>query len=243
MDVNERMRISPNVLNSGKGIGLELGFNPGYFFNRHLLLGVFGGIAMRDILYNTGFKSSYRNDFNQAFNGSGFHGNDSLVVNQVASYINTGSFHDQEIYYGIIFRLPYKWAPVVKVYTGQLNWVYKTQYHLPVTPSSETRNDNDHYNISHTIKWGAEVFLFGGHTRITDYGALPFSKKKPHLFSTHVLPLSFFIERIGSEQSKFNWEDGQISVTIPANKILSPAFMQKYSANFYYGFRIFFGTF
>jgi len=242
-DFNQRMRVSHNPLNSGKGLGLEVGFNPAYFFNRRLLLGVFGGIAMRDVFYNTKFSSSYRNDFNQSFNSTGFQGNDSLVANKFASIINDGSFHDQELYYGIIFRLPYAWAPVVKLYTGDLNWVYKTDNHLRVTPSSETRNDNDYYNISHHIQWGAEIFLFWGYTKIGDYGKLPFAKKKPLLFSTRVLPLSFFIERINSARSEYSFDTGEMSVVVPQSRILGDSFIQKYKSNYYFGFRLLYGTF
>ena len=243
-NINERMRVSPNPLNSGKGLGFEVGLNIGYLFNQRLLLGAFGGWAMRDVFYTTKFTASYRSDFNNAYHTTGYHGNDSLVVNEFSTLINNGNFHDQEIYYGIVFRLPYKWAPLVKLYTGQFNWVYKTFDHLPVTPSSDTRNDNDYYNISYKLAWGAEVVLFHGYTKIFEYNdELPFPRKGHYFFNNGILPISFFVERINSTHSEFSWEDGQIGVKIPASQLLSPAFMQQYKANFYYGFRISYGLF
>src|SRR5690349_2162983 len=65
--INERMRVSHNVLSSGKGLGFEAGINPAWFFNSRLTLGVFCGVAMRDIFYRTKFSDAYINDLNRSF--------------------------------------------------------------------------------------------------------------------------------------------------------------------------------
>lgn len=241
--INERMRVSHNVLNSGKGLGLEAGINPAWFFNSRLTLGVFAGVAMRDVFYNTKFSDAYINDFNRSFNGTGLQGNDSLVANQYARLIGKAGFHDREVYYGIVFRLPYKWAPVVKLYTGWLYWVYKTDNHLPVKPDSDTRNDNDEYDIDHRISWGAEVFLFPGYTRVGDYHEFPFIKKRPLTYLTYRFPISFFIERISTAHSTYHFDTGELSVNLPQERILSPSFIDQYKSNYYFGFRISYGCF
>ena len=243
ISVNERMRVSPDVLHSGKGLGFEGGINPGYFFNQRLLLGFFAGWAMQDGMYSTTFTNSYRNDFNQSLNTTGLHGNDSLVVDKLSSLVNGGGLHDQEYYYGLIFRLPYRRAPVVKLYTGQMNWRYRTFDHLQVyTANASQEYDHDYYKVTHSLRWGAEVSLFDGYSEVYEYENIH-PKNKRYFARVNILFLSFFLQRINSGQSVYSFDNGVVKINFPASSLLRPAFVQKYKANFYYGFRLSFGLF
>ncbi len=248
-NANYRIKANQSPLSSGHGPALELGLNLGYFFSHKWLAGVYAGWGWRDLLWNTSYSKTYLNDFNAAFSGPSLTGNDSIVVNKMSSLMK-GSYyyHDIENYAGIIFRLPYRWMPTVKIYTGRLSSEYKTggtdRVDLKPYVASDKKYDNDYFSIDRNLKWGTEVTLYDGYTIIaTAFDGTAVSKKKNLRHRSNLACFSFYFEQIDSYHSVFNYDNGAQQVSVPFDRVLTPSFLQKYKTEYNAGFRISFGLF
>jgi hypothetical protein len=247
---NYRGNLNKRMLSSGHGFGAELGFNFGYFISQKLLLGAFGGWATRDILWNTSFNRGYLNEFNTSFNGSSLNGNDSIVVNKMASLFNQGGyFHDRSFYWGLIFRLPFRYAPIVKVYRGYVSSSYKSSSanRVILNPfvSSDKKFDHDYYDLVRNIDFGVELFLYNGRSRVQDYdpNSYPKAKKKKLRWNKNVLGLSIYIEKLDAYHSAFSYTDGYHDVKVSFERVMSSDFLQKHKTEYNVGLRLSYGAF
>jgi hypothetical protein len=119
------------IINSGHGFCFEAGINPAKFFGSKTVCGVYGGWSWMDRAWSTSFNNGFVNDFNQSLNKDvSLKPLDSAVVNSFQALLNTSgralvapgcatnSFHNYSLYYGVMFKLPFTYQPIVKLYTG-----------------------------------------------------------------------------------------------------------------------------
>lgn len=248
-NINYRFKVNKSPLNSGHGFGIEVGLNLGYFISQKLLLAPFGGLSTRDLLYQTKFNSGYLNDFNSNFNGTDMQGNDSMVVNYMASIINEkGYFHDRTVYYGLMIKLPYKYMPIIKVYKGGSSLAYKTSRE-PIQPKpyvpSEKRDDNDYFDIYRKMNWGFEVFLYNGRTRVIDYNyqSFPYAKKKNLRWCSNLLAVSMYFEEYDTYHTTFSFSDGYHNIDVPMQSFMNQNFMNRNKKEYNIGIRLSYGVF
>ncbi len=248
-NINYRFKINEGQISSGHGLGLELGFNFGYFISQKLLLAPFVGIGMRDIFYPTRFSSSYVNDFNANFNGSSMTGNDSIAVNYMASIINDKQYyHERNSYVGLMIKLPYKHMPIIKIYTGESSLAYKTldeKIQLKPYVSSDKKTDNDYFDINRKMNWGLEVFLYNGHTHVRNYESqyLSVANRKRLKWCTNALALSIYVQQFDVYHSHFSFSDGYHDVDVPMTAFMNESFMNKYKKDYFVGLRLSYGIF
>lgn len=248
LNANYRVKVNKSQLNSGRGLGLEIGFNIGYFFSQNLLIAPFGGVGFRDAFLNTGFRDSYIADVNSSFNPSGLNRSDSIVATSIISFMNKNgnNFHDNTEYFGLMLKLPYRYCPTLKVYTGSIYQQFKTglQLRLDSNLTSSDKFDYDYYSIQSKIKWGAEVYLFNGFSKSYQYN-YPFEiiKKKDLKFKLSILLLSFYYEQIDNSKTTFKFTNGPENVSVPFEKVMSQAFRAKYKNDYNFGFRLSVGMF
>lgn len=248
-NINYRFKINKGSINSGHGFGIEAGLNLGYFFSQKLLAAPFLGWGMRDILYNTRFNSNYLNDFNNNYNGTSLTGNDSIAINYMADLMNKkGYFHDLTTYYGLMIKLPFNYMPIVKIYRGNTSLSYKTlneTIQLEPRVSSDKKTDKDYYDISRKMNWGVELFLYNGHTQITNYGNTSLSAKirRKYKWSINALAFSIYAEEYDTYHSRFSFSDGYHNIDVPMESFMNKSFMNKYKKEYYVGLRLSCGIF
>lgn len=246
-NVSYRVKLNRSPLSSGKGLGFEVGFNPGYFISQKLLLAVFAGYELKDWFWNTSYDAGYLRDFNANFNGQNFRGNDSIVVNKMASLVNgKGAFHNVNGYYGIMLRLPFRFAPVLKVYKGYQSAAYRSgsdRIYLKPFLSDDKKYDHDYYSVDNSLKWGVELFLFNGFTRVGQYASLPLAARKNLKWMNNILALSIYFEKLDTYHSVFSYSNGPQVVDVPFTSCMSPAFLNKYRTDYNIGLRVSYGVF
>ena len=246
LNVNYRARLNKGVLSSGKGLGIELGLNLGYFISQKFLLAPFLGWEMKDIFWNTGYSSTYVNDFNAGFSAQSLTGNDSSLSIGMKRLFNNGtSFHDVNQYFGLMFRLPYSWAPVCKIYIGVASQELKTSlYTINMQPyvSSDKSYDHDYIGVYRKLKWGAEIFLFSGYNRLA-HSELPLAERKGLRRLTNILALSVYMQCLDTYHSTFSFSDGYHYVSVSFDRVMSQAFLNKYKTEYVVGVRISYGLF
>jgi len=245
-NISYRYKLNKGILSSGHGWGIELGLNPGYLISQKLLLGVFGGWGMRDILYPTRFENSYLKDFNAEFDGTTLSGNDSVVVNYMASVMQKkGYFHELNVYGGVMIKLPYDYMPVIKVYTGTSGFLYKTLSKTvqlkPYDPSHQGY-DNDYLSIERRLAWGLEVFLYNGRTKVREYD-FTYAQKKKWRWSYNLFALSVYVEQFNTSNTRFTYSDGVHDVDVKMSSFMSPAFMNRHKKDYNIGLRLSLGSF
>ncbi len=249
INANYRFKMNAGYLSSGHGFGAEFGFNLGYFISQKFLLAPFVGIGTRDILYQTKFTPGYMSDFNRGFNSSQLSGNDSLIVNYMASIMSDkGYYHQRLSYYGLMIKLPYKYIPILKMYTGESSLSFNT-FNEPVQPQpltpSNRKTDKDYFDITQKLNWGFEVFLYNGRTRVRN-SELPLlnSKQKQRLkWSSNLLALSLYIEQYGNSKSKFTYSNGYYNIHVPMSSFMTQEYMNKYKKTYNIGIRLSCGIF
>jgi len=248
VNLSYRYKVNNSIINSGHGFGLEIGVNLGYFISQKWLLGVFGGLGTRDILYGTKFNSKFLNDFNAATNVKQFSGNDSLVAVSALGFMNSGQgyFHDRTVYAGLMIRLPFKFAPIVKLYKGYSTYECKTSDKITLQPYSEKDQgyDHDYYEFYRTMDWGIEVFLFNGFSRVRDYDpeGLVSVLKKNGRWNRNLFGFSFYVERYDWRNASLSFSGNQ-SVDIPLRQLVGTDFLHKYKTEYIVGFRLSIGIF
>lgn len=249
-NVGYRYKLNKGTINSGHGLSIEVGVNFGYFISQKLILAPIVGIGFRDVFYNTSFSNNYINDFNSSLDMSQLSHNDSLVVNEYKGMVNSKGFlHERLSYFGIMLKLPYKYAPIVKVYKGGISHSYKTGAEVlrldpPPTPK-QNRTDNDYFDIIKQLNYGVEVYLYSGPSRVKEYSSQEFKldnspKKCYHL---NFASLSVYFECIDASKASFGYDDGIHSATVPFSNVLSSDFVKKYKTEYNIGVRLSFGLF
>lgn len=242
-----RFRLNKKPLNSGNGPGVELGLNFGYLFNQKLLIAPYVGYGRRDIFWYTRYSNSYLADFDANFDGSNLHGNDSTIIYRTRQLMAEGRyFHDRQSYYGIMIRLPYTWAPVVKIYRGEYSSAIKTiesTVQLQPIVSSDKLYDNDYYDISRDLNIGVEVMLLSGYSKKSPYAAdnyfIPKSKRKD--FLSHLGCISIYFEQLNFKSTHYSFSDGYHNVDVPMSNFMSKEFMNKHKFEYNLGLKMSFG--
>lgn len=248
-NVNYRFKINKGQISSGHGLGLELGFNLGYFISQKLLFAPFVGMGMRDIFYPTRFNSSYVKDFEANNHSASLSGNDSIAVNYMASIIGERQYyHERHSYFGLMIKLPYKYMPILKIYTGESSLSYKTAgepIQLKPYVSGDKKTDNDYFDISRRINWGVEVFLYNGRTRVRNYENQIFSaeNRKRLKWTTNSLALSLYVQQFDTYHAHFGFSDGYHDVDVPMSTFMTASFMNKYKRDYFVGLRLSYGIF
>jgi hypothetical protein len=115
------------IINSGHGLYLEAGINSGRLISKNLVLGLYAGWAFQDRLWSTSFNKNFSNDYSASIiKDQNYTGLDSAVIysrtdllkNTKGSSVTLPgcemqSFHNYSYYYGVVLRLPYKYAPII----------------------------------------------------------------------------------------------------------------------------------
>lgn len=254
MNAGYRFKLNKEYISSGHGLSMEFGFNAGYFISQKLLLAPFVGLGFADRFYNTAFTDNYKKDFNSSLDMSNLYGNDSVVVAEYKHLINGNHyFHEKTGYFGLMIKLPYKYVPVIKLYRGFSSLSYKTGLEVlslkPAPEPGQNRTDNDYFDISGTLQFGAEVFLFTGLSTVSEYSGdnhtnnylNDVSKRKRYQVS--LFRLSAYFEVFDYSKASFSYDDGIHAVDVPFSKVMSQNFMRKYKNPYNIGLRLSFGMF
>jgi hypothetical protein len=248
-NVNYRFKLNNTILSSGHGLGVELGFNFGYFISQKLLLAPFVGIGTRDLFYPTQFNKNYIHSYNTNYNATALTDNDSIVVNYFNSVIGArGYYHERQSYFGLMIKLPYKHFPIIKLYAGESSLSYKTlntTVNLKPYVSSSQKTDNDYHDITRKLAWAVEVYLFNGRSRIRNYSNTVFSTKQQNRlkWNTNLLALSVYIQHFDLKQSNYMFSDGYHNIKVPFATFMNPEFTNKYKSENYIGLRLSWGIF
>jgi hypothetical protein len=219
------------ILNSGYGLYFEGGINPGKYISKKIIIGLYVGWAWRDGLWSTSFNNNFASGFSSSINKeAGLSSLDSSVVSVSSGlFSNTkgrsvnmpgcemNSFHNYSLYYGLMFKLPFKYSPVLKVYMGTTHSHYQG-------PGNIITKEKD-YNIFQLRRamYGCELIVFRG---------LQKSKSK----STGTL--SVYFENCNFYNSSLYFTDGNQNTNIPLKKFISASFLQKYRNEVAWGFKL-----
>jgi hypothetical protein len=235
-----KMPLNKNkIINSGHGFYFEGGINPGYFISKKTLIGVYAGWAWKDGLWSTSFNKDFIRDYKNAINASDvkYAGIDSSVIFSSKEVLanNNGrsatlpgcemrSFHNYSLYYGIVFRLPIKYSPVVKLYIGT------TRSHFQGKGGLATQNKE--YNIYELRRnmYGCEfVFFRGVHNMIAT------GDREIHRYFG---ALSVYYELCDFYNSSLYFDDGDNTIKRPLRSFTSQAFLQKYRTEHAWGIKL-----
>jgi hypothetical protein len=221
---------SGKIINSGHGLYFEGGLNTSKLFADKLSLGIYGGWAWRDILWSTSFNNSFLGDYKNAVNISdrSFSSLDSAVITSSSNLFETRSghsvnmpgcatrsFHNYSLYFGIILKLPSRWLPVIKLYTGSS----RTHY---MGTDIITPGDNNILQLRRRM-YGAELEVLRG------CGQKNVLKH---------LSLSLYGELYNFTNSSLYFSNGHTSATVELNKFTNPGFLRKYNNEVSAGFKL-----
>jgi hypothetical protein len=228
-----------SVLNSGHGVYLEAGINPGHLISKKLIIGLYAGWAWKDKLWSTSFNNAFIEDYRSSINSeSHFSSLDSTVINASANVFASKSgrsltlpgcemqsFHNYSFYYGAMLRLPYKYIPTVKLYMGITG-----SYILGSGDLITKQNDYSVFQLKRAL-YGCEVILFRG------FQAASKSNTK---FPVHknICSFSVYYETYDFYNSSLYFFDGEQRTNIPLKRFLSSSFLQKYKNENAWGFKV-----
>lgn len=229
------------IIDSGHGLYFEGGFNPGHLISKKLVLGFYAGWAWKDKLWSTSFNSDFVNDYRVSINTETHTSSiDSAVINASPDIFaetkgrslslpgcETRSFNNYSFYYGAILRLPYKYAPAIKVYTG-----FISSYHHGKGDMITKGKD---YNIIQLKRamYGCELIIFRGLQSISKNPAFP---KYPASKNTGAL--SIYYELSDFYNSSLHFYDGTERASIPLKRVVSSSFLQKYKNEVAWGIKV-----
>ncbi|MBA3665048.1 MAG: hypothetical protein H0W61_12680 [Bacteroidetes bacterium] len=228
-----------SIINSGHGLSFEAGINLARFFSKKSIVGVYGGWAWMDRLWNTSFNKNFVNDYQANLNQeSGLQSLDSSVANSFTKLISEkrgssvtlpgcemNSFHNYSLYYGITLKIPYTWSPILKIYTGF------TRTHFQGAGNIATIGKD--YNIFQLRRsmYGAELILFRGLQSVTGGG-----EKYPRYKNTGTL--SIYYEACDFSNAAVYFGDGINHTSVSLKKFVSAPFLNKYKAERYLGLKL-----
>ncbi|MFL5754161.1 MAG: hypothetical protein ACJ76F_12185 [Bacteroidia bacterium] len=225
------------VISSGHGISTELGINPGKYFGKNILLGIYGGYGWRDNFWNTSFNKNFVSDYQASFKDVKLPGLDSAVIHSAGNLFaekkgtsplsgcETKAFHNYSLHYGIFFKLPHRYFPAVKIYRGATHTSFR---------ATEVITHNRDYNLYEirSAMQGIELVFFQGKTwRSTN-------KETGKLRVYNAAALSFYYERCNFYRSRLYFSDGVDRTTIPFSAFLSDQFSGKYKSVPSFGFKL-----
>ena len=230
------------IINSGHGVYMEGGINAGGLIAENCIIGVYGGFAMQGRFWSTSFEKNFSDDYTASIKkDQSLSGLDSAIVYSSAGLFKnikgsaaampgcaTRSFHNYSLYYGLVFRLPSKYSPVLKLYMGNTRTHYQGDGNI-VTQQKE-------YNIFRLYRTmqGCEL----GFSRILGHG----KNKSGKLFSGNgnSVGLSIYYETCNFYGSSLYFDDGEIKKRIPLQHYTTASFLMKYKREFYCGMKLFF---
>jgi hypothetical protein len=234
-----KMPVNKNkIIDSGHGVYVELGINPGYYFSKKLFAGVYLGYAGKDNLWSTSFSKRFVADYTNSFTDHTFSGLDSEVVNSTKKLFaeekgrsliipgcETKSFHSSDFYAGFIFRMPFKkLGPELKLYGGIVKTSFQGGHII-------TQADFNYYTIRAKM-YGIELILSQFKTTPvkTDLSKNPATMK--------IGALSFYYECSNLKSGSLYFTDGDKSTSIPFKRFMSENFLQKYKNEISYGIKL-----
>lgn len=110
LEISYRQDVAGNVQAHSKGFGLEFGFNVGKFMNEKMNLNPYGGIGF-------GWGAKTKNDFLLDFNRYGENTEDAIIDNfRKSGYSGEDGGKSVNFTYGILFRAPSKYSPILTLY-------------------------------------------------------------------------------------------------------------------------------
>ncbi|MCW3077763.1 MAG: hypothetical protein JWO32_2372 [Bacteroidetes bacterium] len=227
------------IINSGHGLYIEAGINAAKFFSTKTVVAIYGGYALMDRLWSTSFNSNFINDYQNTYNPeAGLSTLDSAVASSFSRVMaeHTGksltapgcemnSFHNYSLYYGVLLKLPYRYSPVLKLYTGF------TRSHLQGASGLATiKNDYNIFQLRRSMV-GAELILFRGFQST-------FSKSNKSVNHLNSGALSIYYEANNLSNASLYFDDGKQQTSIALKKVSSASFLSKYKAENYWGLKL-----
>ena len=227
------------IINSGHGVYLEAGINIGRLISKEHVVGIYAGYAWMDRFWSTSFNTNFLNDYNKSINTEqSFSQLDSSVINVSSSIFKKAkgndialpgctmnSFHNYSLYYGVMIKLPIKYLPIVKVYTGT------TRSHLQGDGNIASKEKD--YNIFQLRRpmYGCELIILKGLQK--------FIKNKSKAASLHNnLGLSIYYEYCNFSNASLYFYDGSNRTNIPIKRFVNSGFLTKYKNEMAWGFRL-----
>jgi hypothetical protein len=224
--------VNSKIVNSGHGLSLEFGINPGQYLSKNSMLAIFGGFSFQDKLWSTSFNKSFVNDYLLSFNkydkfsqidSSIIYTSYNLFSNKSGTSLTmpgceTKSFHNYSMYYGLLIRLPLKIFPYFKIYTGTTRSYFQGNGKL-------ITNKQD-FNIFELrrLMYGAEIIF--AKTVLKN-----FNRKSK-------IGLGFYFENCNFYNASLYFYDGVVTRNIFFKSFATKSFLEKYKNEFVLGFKL-----
>jgi hypothetical protein len=227
-----RMPVNKNaIINSGHGFYFEGGINAGRLISKTSVVGLYAGWAWKDGLWSTHFNNEFVKDYNASLNKeASFSSLDSAIISTASQLIGTKkgssvtmpgcemrSFHNYSLYYGVMVKLPGRFAPIVKVYTGSTRSHYQGGGNLVAK-----NTDYAIFQIRRAM-YGCELMLFKGFPRSS---------------GLNVASFSVYYERCDFYNATLYYDDGERSRSISLKKYAAPSFLTKYKNEMTWGLKL-----
>jgi hypothetical protein len=226
------------IINSGHGVYIEGGLNFGHLISKKTTLGLYVGWSFMDKLYSTSFNPKFSNDYENSIDKeNNITGLDSIIINSSINLVkNTKgtsnlmpgcemkSFHNYSMYYGIIFKAPFKYFPTLKIYKGTLRNHYQGDGNI-----STLGKDYNIFEFRHSV-YGFEIMVLDLETII--------KRKNKTQNKNRGVGLSIYYETINLNNSSLYFNDGETRRTISLKKYTSSTFLNKYNRENSFGIRV-----
>ncbi|HAH31854.1 MAG TPA: hypothetical protein DCL44_06020 [Elusimicrobia bacterium] len=213
LDLSYKHELYGNVKKGGKGFALETGLNAGRLFNKHTLITPYVGLG---VLWGNKYSSDFLSDY------SANYVNISHPSTYLADIVRAGGTEgDIQLYYGILFKLPYRYTPPMKIYIMSDHLgvesagpapgsVYDPQYGSGTLETLDRKG------------WGFETYLY----------SIWNNKKHPdESHQRNIAYISLFYERL-------NFKEAMLSDKGKFRDHASSSFMNKYGTEWKLGFKI-----
>lgn len=222
------------IINSGHGLYVEAGINSAYFFpGKQLQAGVFAGWAMTDKLWSTSFNQEFVNDYRNSINTEqNFSSPDSGLIHLSSELFTSKkgrspvmpgcemqSFHNYSLYYGILLKIPLRFTPVIKIYTGST----RSHYQGP----GELLGEGDYTIIRLKRK------MLGCELLVTD-----FVKQRSSQNYFKKAGIGFYYEYCNFSTAALHADDGSQSSGIALSRFTSSDFLKKYRHEQTFGIKV-----
>lgn len=224
-----------SIINSGHGIYIESGINPGKYILKNLVLGVYAGMGFQDRFWKTSFNPHFSKDYNASVKEEqNYSALDSAVIHSSRHLIRdtkgnaavmpgcaTNSFHNYSLYYGLVLKLPFKYLPLLKLYHGITGSHYQDD--LSLAPGQKG------YSIVRLKRamYGCELALLKR-----------FKGSRHTAHRTRTVALSAYYEFCDFSTSSLYYTDGLNKTTIPLKTFVVSSFLNHYKYEVYYGFKL-----
>ncbi len=228
------------INNSGHGIYLEGGLNPGHLISKNHVIGLYAGYAFMDKSWSTSFNENFSNDYSSSIKkDSDFSKTDSSIINSSIELFKTkkgisdimpgcqmNSFHNYSLYYGIIIKLPYKYLPTLKLYKGTMRSYYKGDGNI-------LGNKSDYHIVElRRNMYGCELMI------INLDQLLKRNKTKKHAVNNRGGGLSIYYENYNFYNSTLYYYDGITKTNLSLKNFTTSTFLKKYRNEFNAGFKL-----